>query len=352
MALNLNEARKMVLDLGHPKKWLYCADFLLSYSVAIAAFALAYPHPFGSLIFWAWGLVSMLAFYRALSFIHEISHFRQRLGGFGTLWNALAGMPMAFPSFMYTRSHAIHHNPNSYGTAADGEYISFHNTSRWQMVLYLASSFWTPPLLVLRFAILYPISLFVPPLRKFLVERGSSVVITFDYVGEGPKGSEVREWRTMETACCVFWLIVLTLCVQGIIPWRILGMGYLVMSTALVLNGMRTLAAHRFANDGTTLTLESQLLDSVNLSNNYPAAILSTLAAPVGLRFHALHHLFPFLPYHSLGEAHRRLSARLPQDSTYHLASEPGVLPAVGKLWKRAPRPKLQAAARPAPLST
>lgn len=352
MALNLNEARKMVLDLGHPKQWLYYADFSLSYSLAIITFALAYPHPFSSGVFWAWGTVCMLAFYRALSFIHEISHFRQRLGGFPILWNALAGVPMAFPSFMYMRSHAIHHNPNTYGTALDGEYISFHNTSRWQIVLYLASSFWTPPLLILRFAFLYPISLFVPPLRKFLVERGSSVVITFNYIGEAPKGRDIREWRIMETACCVFWLMVLGLCVQGAIPWRILGVGYLVMSSALVLNGMRTLAAHRFANDGAVLTIESQLLDSVNLANGFPGWVFSALAAPVGLRFHALHHLFPFLPYHALGEAHRRLSARLPIDSTYHLASEPGVFAAFAKLWGRAPRPKLQAAASPAPLST
>lgn len=352
MALNLIEARKMVLDLGHPKKWLYSADFLLSYSIAIVGFVLAYPHPLSSFAFWGWGLVCVLAFYRALSFIHEISHFRQRLGGFHILWNALAGMPMAFPSFMYTRSHAIHHNPNTYGTSNDGEYIAFHKTSRWQMVLYLASSFWTPPLLILRFAILYPISLFVAPLRRFLIERGSSVVITFDYIGEPPKGREIREWRVMETACCVFWLIVLALCMQGMIPWRVLGVGYLVMSSALVFNGMRTLAAHRFANDGAILTIESQLLDSVNLSNRFPAWIFSALAAPVGLRFHALHHLFPFLPYHSLGEAHRRLSTRLPADSSYHQASEPGVFSAVFKLWGRAPSPKLQAAATPAPLST
>ncbi len=352
MALNLNEARKLVLDLGHPKKWLYCVDFLLSYSIAIVAFALAYPHPLSSFAFWGWGLVCMLAFYRALSFIHEISHFRQRLGGFHTLWNALAGMPMAFPSFMYMRSHAIHHNPNTYGTAQDGEYISFHHTSRWQIVGYLASSFWTPPLLIIRFAFLYPVSLFVPPLRKFLVERGSSVVIAMDYIGEPPKDRDIREWQVMETACCVFWLAVIALCVQGVIPWRILGVGYLVMSGALVLNGMRTLAAHRFANDGKVLSIEAQLLDSVNLSNGFPAWIFSALAAPVGLRFHALHHLFPFLPYHALGEAHRRLSAHLPADSTYHHASEPGVFFAFAKLWGRAPRPELQAAARPAPLST
>ena len=342
MALNLNEARKLVLDLGKPNEAIYWADFLASYAVGIAAFALAYPHPLGSAAFWIWATVSMLGLYRAMAFTHELAHFRQRLRGFRVLWNALAGVPMAFPSFMYTHSHAIHHNPRTYGTKADGEYISFHTLSRWQMVGYLASSFWTPPLLVIRFAILFPPSLLIPSLRKFLVERGSSVVITLDYVGDWPSENEKREWLTMETACAVFWLAVLALCFAGVIPWRALGVGYIVLCGALFLNSMRTLAAHRFANDGRVLSIEEQLLDSVNLVNGFPGWVLSALAAPVGLRFHALHHLFPFIPYHSLGEAHRRLSARLPADSSYHLASESGIFVACAKIWRRSPLPKPQ----------
>jgi fatty acid desaturase len=34
--------------------------------------------------------------------------------------------------------------------------------------------------------------------------------------------------------------------------------------------------------------------------------------------FHALHHLFPGLPYHALPEAHRRLVHELPSDCSYH----------------------------------
>jgi len=39
---------------------------------------------------------------------------------------------------------------------------------------------------------------------------------------------------------------------------------------------------------------------------------------PVGLRYHSVHHMFPRLPYHALGEAHRRLAAALPADHLYH----------------------------------
>lgn len=53
---------------------------------------------------------------------------------------------------------------------------------------------------------------------------------------------------------------------------------------------------------------------------------------PVGLRYHALHHLFPALPYHNLPEAHRRLMAGLPADHPYRSGLHRGYLSAVGEL--------------------
>jgi fatty acid desaturase len=59
------------------------------------------------------------------------------------------------------------------------------------------------------------------------------------------------------------------------------------------------------------------------------------LWAPVGLRYHALHHLMPRVPYHSLGEAHRRLVASLPADSPYHQAARRELIPALAELVRR-----------------
>lgn len=341
--LNVNEARKLVLDLGKPLEWLYLVDFFASYFVTIASFIVLYSNQSSTPLFLVSGLVCVLALYRAMSFTHEIVHFRQRLGTFRVIWNALAGVPLAFPSFMYSKSHAIHHNPKTYGTAHDGEYIAFHLLSRWQIVGFLASSLWTPALLVLRFSLLFPLSLLSPFLRKLLVERGSSVVITLNHKGEPPTEREKPEWLAMETACCVFWWAVLVAGWHYQWDAQILVLAYGVMVGALFLNGLRTLAAHRFSNDGRVLSIEEQLLDSVNLVNQFPGSLLSALAAPVGLRFHALHHLFPFLPYHSLGEAHRRLAKALPADSVYHATSERGILTALARLWTRS-QPRLSEA--------
>ena len=43
-------------------------------------------------------------------------------------------------------------------------------------------------------------------------------------------------------------------------------------------------------------------------------------------------HLLPGVPYHALGEAHRRLSRHLDPDSSYHMSSHRGLYPLVGRL--------------------
>jgi fatty acid desaturase len=54
---------------------------------------------------------------------------------------------------------------------------------------------------------------------------------------------------------------------------------------------------------------------------------------PVGLRFHALHHMLPSLPYHSLSEAHRILMTALPSDSIYFQTNSRGLWATMRTLW-------------------
>ena len=76
-----------------------------------------------------------------------------------------------------------------------------------------------------------------------------------------------------------------------------------------------------------------QMLDSVNYPKN---PLIGALWAPVGLRFHALHHIFPTMPYHALAEAHRRLIRDLPADSPYRKCSADSLADVIGTLWQRA----------------
>jgi fatty acid desaturase len=110
---------------------------------------------------------------------------------------------------------------------------------------------------------------------------------------------------------------------------------YLLSVTLIVINNVRTLGAHRWMGDGRELSFEEQLLDSVN----YPHRPWFTeLWGPVGTRYHALHHLFPSIPYHNLPEAHRRLMQGLPADSLYRETERISLIGAIRELWVRASR--------------
>lgn len=101
----------------------------------------------------------------------------------------------------------------------------------------------------------------------------------------------------------------------------------------IAINNIRTLGAHRWISDGNELTFEEQMTDSLN----YPhRPWITELWGPIGTRYHALHHLFPSLPYHDLAEAHRRLRSGLPVDSLYHQLERVSLIGAIVELWKRA----------------
>ena len=62
-------------------------------------------------------------------------------------------------------------------------------------------------------------------------------------------------------------------------------------------------------------------------------ALITPLWAPVGLRYHATHHLFPSLPYHALGKAHRRLAANLSDSALYLQTTRSSLWDALRRLW-------------------
>jgi len=102
-----------------------------------------------------------------------------------------------------------------------------------------------------------------------------------------------------------------------------------IFAVMTFLNQLRTAVAHYWENDGEVMAPLDQFLDSVNVP---PPAMLPFLWAPVGLRYHALHHLMPRLPYHNLGIAHRRLVEAFPADHVYRRVEQRELFPAIGRL--------------------
>lgn len=325
-------ARAEVSDLFEPDPRVYWSDFALHATLGWTAFFLVVNGPLG---WWTAMLIAVaaLALYRAVIFTHELVHLRRgKLPGFRLAWDAVCGIPLLAPSFLYDGVHQEHHFRQHYGTPEDGEYLSFGHPPRRMIVLYIASHAVIPALAILRFGLIGPASRLWPGLRTLVLQRMSSLSIDPRYVRKLPDTIPTG-WQVQETTCMLYVWSIGAMLWTGWLPLRALWAWYLVLATILILNGFRTLAAHRYANENGAMSREEQLLDSVNIAGRSP---LTPLLAPVGLRYHALHHLFPAMPYHHLGEAHRRLMRRLPADAPYRATVEPGFLAALSDLWRRA----------------
>ncbi|HEY0290872.1 MAG TPA: fatty acid desaturase [Hansschlegelia sp.] len=314
-------AYKLTADLAKARPAIYWADLIATAAVAYASFAGAFllPNaPLRSISF----VVAVLAFYRGISFIHEVSHLRaQDVPGFKAGYNVLIGVPYLVPSLMYEGVHNQHHSKSRYGTILDPEYMPLARQTVWHVIGFIAVSALAPLGVLLRFGVLTPLAAVIPPFRKIVVERFSALAINPQFRRDMPTAAQLPLWLTLEAACWLWATAFVWLTVFGVIPWRVFLTALALGSAVAVLNQVRTLAAHHWENDGDEMTSTGQFLDSVNVP---PPATLPMLWAPVGLRYHALHHLLPRLPYHNLGAAHARLLAALPATSPYHKGNHAG----------------------------
>ena len=331
--ISIGEARRLVAHLMRRDPYIYWTDFLLSAALGWAAFYVAVAMPFASVGFALALLVTALAFYRAAIFIHELSHFRPgEFSLFRLAWNALVGVPLLVPSFMYDGVHNDHHKPDVYGTGDDGEYVPFVRRRPLEMVVFVLSALIVPLLFIIRFLILAPLSWIVPPLRRPVWERASSLVIDPAYVRPAHAIRSDPNWRLQEVAASLWVWLVLALMWWGVLPVKVLAVWYAMAVIVFLLNGVRTLAAHAYRNPPQrVMSREEQFLDSVDVPGQ---RFLTTLWAPVGLRYHATHHLFPSMPYHNLGEAHRILKARFPE--AYARVVRPSLRAALVRIWQEA----------------
>ncbi len=329
VALNYDrDALGLVKDLHQPRAAIYWSDLVLSAVMGWTAFGVASTaRPF-SIVMGVATVVAAFALYRGLCFIHEISHLRrQRLRGFETVWNFVFGIPLLLPSFVYVGIHPHHHNLATYGTDQDPEYLPFGSSHR-MTVLFLMHSVLLPAAFLVRFLLLAPVGLLWPRFHNWLVMCASSLSINAAYRRQNSpeltttvKCGEIAILLVWATALASFWHYHLA--------WKAISIWYAVNAFISVCNILRALGAHRYESTGVPLDRTGQLVDSIDT----PGAAWTELWAPVGLRYHALHHYFPGIPYHNLGSAYRRLISSLPEAAGYREITSPSLPKSLRRLY-------------------
>ncbi|WP_225205029.1 fatty acid desaturase family protein [Novosphingobium huizhouense] len=323
----LRAAVDLTRDIARARPEIYWPDMLASAAIGYLALygAIVATQPLVAVLL---GALSAVALYRALLFIHELTHIhRDALPGFRFGWNLLVGIPVLIPSFMYEGVHTLHHARTRYGTVEDPEYLPLALMKPWTLPVFALTALLLPIGLLIRSAILVPLGALVPPLRTLVWERASSLSINPQYRRRKPEGDFARMvfWQELGASAWA-WFVLGWSATHG---WRPLAIAVAVLSATALLNQIRTLVAHLWENEGEVMSVTGQYLDSVNVP---PPAVLTAVWAPVGLRYHALHHLLPSMPYHALGECHRRLRAEFGAGTTYDGANYPGLLPMIARL--------------------
>ena len=344
---SLSEARTIVGDFFTPNPWIYWTDFLVSWSVGVATFAVtAAPQVVTSDVAWHWPIrivcfvVASLLYYRCALFIHELMHIRaSEFTAFRFVWNMLCGVPFLIPSFVYY-THIDHHRRKHYGTKQDGEYIPLAKLPAWQIVFYASQILVIPILAIVRFGLLTPLTWVSSTIRDWVHRHASSMIMDPMYIRPLPTKRTLQIMRLQEFLCFLWiWFIAFRMTTSfGILfdhpmPKTFLLHAYLTGVFIVTINAVRTLGSHRWTSSGGQMTFVEQMLDSVNYPKN---PVVGELWAPVGLRFHALHHIFPTMPYHALATAHERLIRDLPPDSPYRGCNSDSLAEVLDTLWRRA----------------
>lgn len=293
----------------------YWLDFGLSVGCAYSAGTIYLLAPLASWPQFAAFPLAVFWLYRLGSLVHEVAHLPQHeMRTFKVVWNLVVGVMTLAPSPFFTRHHRDHHSQRMYGTRQDPEYIVnvFRPGSVLSLATYTLLIVAFPLIVFLRF-FLTPLTYLHPRLREWVLVHASSLTMNWRY--ERRLTAHDR-WAipAVEWLCCLRAAFIPASVLFGMAHWTRMPLLYSLAVGVLALNQLRLLADHHFESGGENMEFPNHIRDSCNFTGHDP---LTWLFFPFSIRYHALHHLFPSLPYHNLKAAHRCLVERLPDDSPY-----------------------------------
>jgi fatty acid desaturase len=308
----------LVKDLHRPSPLIYWSDLFGCLALAALGLYLSTPFPDtvlqGSIPANAGIVIAGLALYRASYFNHELSHQARQLPGFEIGWNVCIGIPLLIPSFLYY-DHLNHHSVRGFGTESDIEYFAPKQRGWRGAVTLVAVCAILPFLYIARFSVLPPLAWLSPKIRAWVDTRASGLGVLGLSRRPPPTADERFSWRVQEAACFVYLGVMGLLLLTGVTTISSLMQFYAIMSVLLLFHALRIMVGHRYESNGEPQDRIEQVLDSFNFPKY---SFVTAILAPLGFHLHALHHLFPKVPYHNMPEAHRRIAAALPKDSFYH----------------------------------
>jgi fatty acid desaturase len=314
----IGQARRVLQAESHlfrARPSRYWLDFVMSITLAYTSASIFLTFPL-----YSWQQILAYPFalfwlYRLGSLVHEVAHLpHYEMRVFKVVWNLTVGVMTLAPSPFFTRHHRDHHSQAIYGTAQDPEYVVnvFRPGSLLGILAYTLIIALFPLIVFLRF-LLTPLTYLHPALRRWTLIHASALTMNWRY----ERRQTLREDWTMaviESLCCVRAAAMLGVVILGQAHWTRLPLLYSLGLGVLLLNQMRQLADHHFSSSGVHSSFPQHIRDSCNYTGRDP---LTCLLFPFSIRYHALHHLFPSLPYHNLSTAHSRLLEKLPANSPY-----------------------------------
>ncbi len=265
--------------------------------------------------------ISVFFLYRGTMLIHEVVHVSKKVPGYRLAYNLFFGWFTSYPVYIFD-GHLYHHGKATYATKRDPEYKFIPEYNNKTLIGPIISAFLLPIFQIIRFGVMPLFLPFMPEKYQIYVyERMSTLVFDVNFKRKiKNKEIELKVMKFNDLMCALYKIATIALIMTGILPLRFIIYFYIGFALGSILNMYRALFNHLYTNESLKpLNKDQHILDKTTVESGF----LTSIIFVNGLNYHALHHLFPEIPYYRLGAAHRLLMKELPADHIYRKSVYP-----------------------------